>query len=113
MPRPDRQLRSSKQQSRLMIADPAVPSESGRNHVSLACEDNLEFMEKLQDGLIKLVVTSPPYNLGKNYEVRTSLGDYLEAQERVVSECVRVLDPQGVYLLADRELCRQRGDCPA
>ena len=61
----------------------------------LACEDNLVFMEKLRDAQMKLVVTSPPYNLGKDYEVRTSLDEYLEAQERVISECVRVLHPQG------------------
>ncbi len=61
----------------------------------LACEDNLSFMEKLHDGQMKLVVTSPPYNLGKDYESKTSLDDYLEAQGRVISECVRVLHPQG------------------
>ena len=61
----------------------------------LACEDNLVFMEKLRDAQMKLVVTSPPYNLGKDYEVRTSLDEYLEAQESVISECVRVLHPQG------------------
>ena len=44
---------------------------------------------------MKLVVTSPPYNLGKDYEAKTSLDNYLEAQERVISECVRVLHPQG------------------
>ncbi len=60
-------------------------------------------MAKLQGGLFKLVVTSPPYNLGKDYEVRTSLGDYLEAQERVIGECVRVLHPQG-------SICWQTGN---
>lgn len=61
----------------------------------LACEDNLSFMEKLSEGQMKLIVTSPPYNLGKDYESRLSLDDYLEAQGRVISECVRLLHPQG------------------
>ncbi len=61
----------------------------------LACEDNLSFMEKLSDGQMKLIVTSPPYNLGKDYESRLSLDDYLEAQGRVIGECVRLLHPQG------------------
>ena len=61
----------------------------------LACEDNLSFMEKLADGQMKLIVTSPPYNLGKAYEVKTSLARYIEAQKRVIDECVRVLHPQG------------------
>lgn len=74
---------------------PAVASASGPNLIQVACEDNLDFMARLQDDGIKLVVTSPPYNLGKDYEVRTSLDDYLEDQERVVGECVRILHPQG------------------
>ncbi len=71
------------------------PRATTTDHVSLACEDNLSFMERLPDGQMKLVVTSPPYNLGKDYEAKTSLDDYLETQERVISECVRVLHPQG------------------
>ena len=78
-----------------MVAESGVVSQSGRTQASLVCEDNLEFMAKIPDGAIKLVVTSPPYNLGKNYEVRTSLDDYLEGQERVIGECVRILHRQG------------------
>ena len=65
------------------------------HHVVLACEDNLAFMKRLPDGLMKLVVTSPPYNLGKSYESKTSLNDYIKTQECVIEECVRVLHPQG------------------
>ena len=61
----------------------------------LACEDNLAFMRRLPDCQMKLVVTSPPYNLGKDYEAKTSLDAYIETQERVVRECVRILHPQG------------------
>ncbi len=82
---------------RLALAslEPPDPRATTTDHVSLACEDNLSFMERLPDGQMKLVVTSPPYNLGKDYEAKTSLDDYLETQERVISECVRVLHPQG------------------
>ena len=61
----------------------------------LAHMDNLEFMRGLDDGSMKLIVTSPPYNLGKAYEARTPLDAWLEAQERVVAECVRLLHPRG------------------
>ena len=64
-------------------------------HAVLACEDNLAFIKKIPDEHIKLIVTSPPYNLGKNYEAKTSLNTYLETQDRVVEECVRILHPQG------------------
>lgn len=46
-------------------------------------------------GVIQLVVTSPPYNLGKEYEKRLCLTDYVEQQRQVISECVRVLRPSG------------------
>ena len=65
------------------------------SHAVLACEDNLAFIKKIPDEHIKLIVTSPPYNLGKNYEAKTSLDSYLETQERVVEECVRILHPRG------------------
>ncbi len=76
-------------------------SASGR--VILACEDNLDFLSSIQDATIMLVVTSPPYNLGKDYESRLTLPEYLKAQEKVIRECVRVLHPLG-------SLCWQVGN---
>lgn len=67
----------------------------GRKRHQLACADNLDFMRSLPDGAMKLIVTSPPYNIGKEYESKTSLDDWLESQQRVVSECVRLLHPKG------------------
>ena len=61
----------------------------------LECADNLAFMKTLSDESMKLVVTSPPYNLGKDYEARTSLDAWLAGQERVIGECVRLLHPKG------------------
>ena len=61
----------------------------------LACIDNLEFLRVLPDDYCKLIVTSPPCNLGKDYEAQSSLNDYLEEQKRVIDECIRVLHPKG------------------
>lgn len=59
-------------------------------------EDNLSFMSKLEDKSQKLIITSPPYNIGKKYEkTRISLEDYINGQKEVISECVRLLDDQG------------------
>ena len=63
--------------------------------VVLACIDNLRFMADLPDESMQLIVTSPPYNMSKEYEANTSLGDYLEGQRAVIAECVRLLRPQG------------------
>lgn len=61
----------------------------------LGHEDNLTFMSRLPTGRFKLVVTSPPYNIGKEYEGNTSLDDYLAHQTEVVRECVRLTDLNG------------------
>ena len=59
------------------------------------CCDNLEFMAGFDDRSFKLIVTSPPYNLGKSYENRSRLDVYLAMQERVIGECTRLLHDQG------------------
>jgi len=63
--------------------------------VRMVCADNLSFMRTLPDGCAKLIVTSPPYNIGKAYERVSPLNDYLEGQARVIKECVRLLDARG------------------
>jgi adenine-specific DNA-methyltransferase len=52
---------------------------------------------------MQLIVTSPPYNLGKAYEAKSSLDAYVQAQAQVISECVRLLSPRG-------SLCWQIGN---
>lgn len=72
-------------------------------NVRMSCEDNLSFMRPLSDGMMKLIVTSPPYNIGKRYERRSPLDAYIQAQAQVISECVRLLDDRG-------SLCWQVGN---
>ncbi len=57
--------------------------------------DCLDLLPGIPDGFVKLVVTSPPYNLGKPYESRLEINEYLAQQEKVIQECVRVLHDQG------------------
>ncbi len=55
----------------------------------------LELLEEIPDSTIQLVVTSPPYNLGKVYEKRLQLNAYLEQQTSIIRECFRVLTDTG------------------
>lgn len=55
----------------------------------------LDLLKEIPDESIKLIVTSPPYNLGKPYETRLDLQDYLDQQKQVIEEAVRVLDSEG------------------
>ncbi len=61
----------------------------------MASMDNLEFMRALPDESIQLIVTSPPYNIGKEYERRCPLDSYVENQTQAIAECVRLLHPHG------------------
>ncbi len=74
--------------------DPAI-NYSSDNQTVVDCIDNMEFMHNLPDDCMKLIVTSPPYNIGKAYERRKILDNYLSSQAQVISECVRLLHPEG------------------
>lgn len=54
-----------------------------------------DFIETLPNESIKLIITSPPYNLGKEYEDRVSIETYLAEQAQTISRLYRVLHPEG------------------
>jgi len=55
----------------------------------------LDLLKDIPDGSIQLIVTSPPYNIGKEYENRLKLDDYLNQQAIVIKECTRTLSECG------------------
>lgn len=55
----------------------------------------LETLRTVPSASVQLVVTSPPYNIGKDYEEILPLEDYIEFQRKVIAECLRVLTPDG------------------
>jgi DNA modification methylase len=57
--------------------------------------DSLEQLRKLPSEAIKLIVSSPPYNIGKEYEKKTTLETYFDWLDPILDELVRVLHPQG------------------
>jgi adenine-specific DNA-methyltransferase len=52
-------------------------------------------LAQMPSASVDLVVSSPPYNLGKEYEARQALAAYLDEQRAVLRECCRVLKPTG------------------
>ena len=72
----------------------------------IACEHNLKFMSSLADEQMSLIITSPPYNIGKEYEERTVKQKYIDDQADCIAEAVRLLAPDGINLLASRKSCR-------
>jgi adenine-specific DNA-methyltransferase len=65
--------------------------------------DTLPFLRTMPANSVGLVITSPPYNIGKTYEVRQSLQAYLNEQTQTIDEMIRVLAPDG-------SLCWQVGN---
>lgn len=63
--------------------------------VILACNDVLEFLKDVPENTATLVVTSPPYNIGKAYEERVEFQKYLAWQKEVVKRCIEILRPEG------------------
>lgn len=57
--------------------------------------DSLEFLRKIPDGTVQLIITSPPYNVGKEYEVKESIEVYLDKQKNIIQELTRVLSDSG------------------
>jgi len=57
--------------------------------------DCLELLGQVPDKTLKLVVTSPPYNIGKEYETRLKLDQYVAQQAAVITESVRALSDSG------------------
>lgn len=54
-----------------------------------------ERMSELPDDSVALMVTSPPYHVGKDYDTESTFEEYLALLERVFSETYRVLQPGG------------------
>ena len=58
---------------------------------TLICDDATNHLKTMEAGSIQLIITSPPYNIGKSYENRKTIQDYLENQKTVINELVRIL----------------------
>ena len=65
--------------------------------------DSAETLKTLPDDSVKLIITSPPYNIGKAYEKATGLSEYLQNLTPVVDQLIRVL-------VQDGSLCWQVGN---
>jgi adenine-specific DNA-methyltransferase len=65
--------------------------------------DARETLADIPDNAVKLIITSPPYNLGKVYEQATDLNTYLAELSPILEQLIRVLAPDG-------SLCWQVGN---
>jgi adenine-specific DNA-methyltransferase len=55
----------------------------------------MDFLRQIPDNAIQLIITSPPYNIGKEYETKLDITEYVSQQSKVINECIRILKNEG------------------
>ena len=61
--------------------------------------DSLSLMPHLPEGLFPLTVTSPPYNIGKEYETSRPINEYVDWCEAWIGEVYRTTRDDGAFWL--------------
>ena len=68
----------------MQVKEPLFEYANPGLHCEMQNEDCLSALKRADDGKFDLVLTSPPYNVGKSYETKTSIEKYLETQEEII-----------------------------
>jgi adenine-specific DNA-methyltransferase len=99
--------RMKKQESResqgLLVTPRIASAFASDAEAIVASGDCHAIMRDMPEGSVQLAITSPPYNIGKEYEQATNLDAYLRALDPIVDELARVLNERG-------SLCWQVGN---
>jgi DNA modification methylase len=87
----------------MKIKEPLLDYIDKNIKAEIECDDTSLVLDKYDDDKFDLIITSPPYNVGKSYEVKQTIEKYLETQEQIISKLVRILSQKG-------SLCWQVGN---
>jgi adenine-specific DNA-methyltransferase len=71
------------------------PKKSFNAEYEIILGDTFKNLKKFDDEKFDLIITSPPYNVGKEYETKSSIEKYLEEQEKIIEEIIRVTSSKG------------------
>lgn len=82
-------------QQALFKAPRISDSFSKDDYIVLYLGDTLDFLKTIPSEVVKLIISSPPYNIGKKYETRVEIQDYIDRQDIVIDQLVRVLNEKG------------------
>ena len=63
--------------------------------VQIKRQDAFKFLAELKPGAVDLIVSSPPYCMGKEYEASVDLADFVEMHERLIPLLVKALKEGG------------------
>ncbi|MDZ7909024.1 MAG: site-specific DNA-methyltransferase [Gemmobacter sp.] len=87
------------------MTDTSKPTSFASDHAKLILGDAIETMQKIDKDSVNLIVSSPPYNIGKIYEreKKLSLTEYLAWQKDVIATASELLVEGG-------SICWQTGN---
>ena len=57
--------------------------------------DTRLFLKSIPSNTIQFIITSPPYNIGKEYEKKVDIEKYLKEQDEIIDDIIRVLKEEG------------------
>ncbi len=86
-----------------MKKDFVVLNHFDKKNNAIITDDIFKLSDKFPKNFFRLIITSPPYNIGKDYEKKQSLDSYMEWQEQIISKLVGLLHSEG-------SLCWQVGN---
>lgn len=72
-------------------------SYSFKNKYKILCKDAFKALDakSIKDEKFDLVVTSPPYNIGKEYEEKLSMNQYIDWQESIINKIIPQISSHG------------------
>jgi adenine-specific DNA-methyltransferase len=73
----------------------AIESFKKREMDTLVRGDSLKVLPKVADSSVDLIISSPPYCIGKSYESTKSSDSFIETHAVVMPELIRILKPGG------------------
>ncbi len=79
----------------MKVGEPLFDFINPETKYSIINGDSLEVLKTMSAGRFDLIITSPPYNIGKSYETKTTIEQYLATQEEIIKELIRVLSSAG------------------
>lgn len=80
-----------------------APNYQTDSNIILYHGDVNDYLATVPDESVQLIITSPPYNLGKEYEKEVAIDKYLALQTSIIQQFRRILKPTG-------SLCWQVGN---
>ena len=106
----DKRVKNKKENSKKRLAYEYYKKEFSKTNNELNkkfinkihCSDSLDIIKKFPDNCIDIVLTSPPYNFGINYENTNDVNiweDYFNKLFNIFRECVRVLIDSGRIII--------------